>query len=166
MVRSHVVSSAAILFGAISERFYVPLASLEKKILSFTSVVKQKSEMSDEVEIFLKYVLDRSQEINGNIHQENRGDCEYVLSELLLHVDLLGKTVHWHEIGNPSFDYQDKTKWKELERVYSEVEREFVCLYNHGCYQQSQKVERKRPGRPSYSTPKEVLVELRGLNFS
>ena len=87
MARSHVVSSAAILFGAISERFYVLLAALEKKILSFTSVVKQKPEMSDEVEIFLRYVLDRSQEINDNIHQENRGDCEYFLSEMLLHLE-------------------------------------------------------------------------------
>ena len=68
MARSHVASSAAILFGAISERFYVLLAALEKKILSFTSVVNQKPEMSDEVEIFLRYVLDRSQEINDNIH--------------------------------------------------------------------------------------------------
>ena len=140
----------------------------EENIISFTSVVKQKPEMSDEVEIFLKYVLDRSQEINGSIHQENRGDCEYFLSELLLHVDLLGKTVHFlHEIGNmSSLDNQDKAKWKELERVYSEVEREFVCLYNHRYYQQSQKVERKRPGRPSYNIPKDVLVELRGFNFS
>ena len=139
----------------------------EENIISFTSVVKQKPEMSDEVEIFLKYVLDRSQEINGSIHQENRGDCEYFLSELLLHVDLLGKTVHFlHEIGNmSSLDNQDKAKWKELERVYSEVEREFVCLYNHRYYQQSQKVERKRPGRPSYNIPKDVLVELRGLSF-
>ena len=48
----------------------------------------------------------------------------------------------------------------------SDVEREFVCLYNHGYYQQSQKVERKRPGRPSYNIPKEVLVELPGINFS
>ena len=71
----------------ISERFYVLLAALEKKILNFTSVVKQKPEMSDEVEIFLKYVLDRSQEINDNIHQENRGDCEYFLSEMLLHLE-------------------------------------------------------------------------------
>ena len=85
---------------------------MEKKILSFTSVFKEKPELSDEVEMFLKYVLDRSQEINGSVHQENRGDCEYFLSELLLHLDLLGKTVHFlHEIGNmASLDYQDKTK--------------------------------------------------------
>ena len=99
--------------------------------------------MSDQVEIFLKYVLDRSQEINGNIHQENRGDCEYFLREMLLHLDLLGKTVHFlHEIGNmSSLDHQDKTKWKELERVYSEVERVFVCLYNHGYFQQSKHIQ-------------------------
>ena len=110
--------------------------------------------------------------------QDNRGNCEYFLGELLLHVDLLGMTVQFlHEIGNmSSLDYQDKTKWKELESVYSEVERQFVCLFNHGyyestrstltCQQQSQTVETKRPGRPSYNIPKEVLVELRGLNFS
>ena len=27
-------------------------------------------------------------------------------------------------------------------------------------------VDTKRPGRPAYHIPKEVLVELRGLNFS
>ena len=123
-------------------------------------------------------MLDRSQEINGSIYQENRGVYEYFLSELLLHVDLLDKTVHFlHKFGNmSSLEFQDKTKWKEPESVYSEVEREFVCLYNHGyydstrstltCDQQLQTVERKRSGRPSYNIPKEVLVELCGLNSS
>ena len=61
--------------------------------------------MADEVEIFLKYVLERSKEINGGIPQErrSRGDCENLLNELLLHVDLLGKTVQFlHGIGNIS----------------------------------------------------------------
>jgi len=59
-------------------------------------------------------------------------DCEKLLNELLLHVDLLGETVQFlPEIGNiSSLDQQDKTKWKDLENVYSEVEKEFVYLYN------------------------------------
>ena len=168
MFRSHAISSAAILFC-----FFAPFLN--------DSPFHQRGQarnMSDEVERFLKYVLERSQEINDSIRHDNRGNCEYFLSELLLHVDLLGMTVQFlHEIGNmSSLDYQDKTKWKELESVYSEVERQFVCLFNQGyyestrstltCQQQSQTVETKRPGRPSYNIPKEVLVELRGLNFS
>ena len=88
--------------------------------------------MADEVETFLKYVLERSEEINGGAHHESRG--ENFLNELLLHVDLLGNTVRFlHEIGNTgilSLDHQDKTKWKDLENVYFEVEKEFARLYN------------------------------------
>lgn len=90
--------------------------------------------MANDVETFLKYVLERSEEIG--IHQENRGDSETFLSELLVHVDLLGKTVQFlHEISNiSSLDHQDAKKWKELEKVYSEVEKEFINLYNHCNY--------------------------------
>lgn len=57
--------------------------------------------MADEVETFLKYVLERSEEINGGAHHESRG--ENFLNELLLHMDLLGNTVQFlHEIGNLS----------------------------------------------------------------
>ena len=67
--------------------------------------------MADEVDTFLKYVLERSKEINGGIPQERRGNCENLqnlLNELLLHVDLLGKTVQFlHEIGNMSSMYTD-----------------------------------------------------------
>ena len=82
-----------------------------------------------------------------------------------------------HEIGNiSSLDYQDRVKWKDLENVYSEVEEEFICLYND-CYYESIRsaltcelpsptVDTKRSGRSAYHIPKEVLVELRGFNFS
>jgi len=57
--------------------------------------------MANGVETFLKYVLERSEEIG--IHQENRGDSETFLSKLLVHVELLGKTVQFlHEISNIS----------------------------------------------------------------
>ena len=87
--------------------------------------------MANDVETFLKYVLERSEEID--IHQENRGDSS---SELVVHVDLLGKTVQFlNEILNiSSLDHQDAKKWKELEIVYSEVEKEFINLYNHCNY--------------------------------
>jgi len=49
--------------------------------------------MANDVETFLKYVLERSEEIG--IHQENRGDSETFLIELLVHVDLPGKTVQF-----------------------------------------------------------------------
>ena len=62
------------------------------------------------------------------------------LIELLLCVDLLGKTVQFlHEIRDiTSLDSQDKMKWKDLENVYSEVEKEFVCLYNDCHYEFTQ----------------------------
>ena len=78
--------------------------------------------MANDVETFLKYVLERLEEIG--IHQENRGDSETFLSELLVHV-----------ISNiSSLDHQDAKTWKELEKVYSEVEKEFINLYNHCNY--------------------------------
>ena len=84
--------------------------------------------MADGLEKFLKCVGE-SREINGGIHHESGGDdCENLLNELLLHVNLLSKTVQY-EIGNiSSLDNQNKIKWKDLENVYSEVEKEFVCL--------------------------------------
>ena len=53
-----------------------------------------------------------------------------MLNELLLHVNLLSKTVQFlYKIGNiSSLDNQNKIKWKDLENVYSEVEKEFVWL--------------------------------------
>ena len=72
-----------------------------------------------------------SKEINGGIHHESGGDdCENLLNELLLHVNLLSKTVQFlYKIGNiSSLDNQNKIKWKDLENVYSEVEKEFVRL--------------------------------------
>ena len=98
--------------------------------------------MAEEVETFLKYVLERSKEINGrsrpSIPYERRGNCDNLLNKLLLHVDLLGKTVQFlHEIGNiSSLDQQDKVKWIDRENVYSEVEKEFVCLYNNFYFNQ------------------------------
>ena len=119
--------------------------------------------MADEVETFLKYVLERSKEINGGIPHERRGNCENLLNELLLHVDLLGKTVQFlHVVGNiSSLDQQDKVKWKDLENVYSEIEKEFVCLYNNyftqctlTCELPLLTVDTKRPGRPAYDIPR------------
>lgn len=81
-------------------------------------------------EIF-EICVGESKEINGGIHHESGGDdCENLLNELLLHVNLLSKTVQFlYEIGNiSSLDNQNKIKWKDLENVYSEVEKEFVCL--------------------------------------
>ena len=46
--------------------------------------------MVDGLEKFLKFVSERSKEINGGIHQESGGDdCKNLLNELLLHIDLL-----------------------------------------------------------------------------
>ena len=87
--------------------------------------------MLDGLGKFFKFVLERSKEINGGIrHESGEDDCENLLNELLLHIDLHDKTVQfWYEIGNiSSLDYQGKIKWKDLENVYSGVEKEFVCL--------------------------------------
>lgn len=80
-----------------------------------------------------------------------------------------------HRIENiSSMVHEDLKKWKDLEEVYSEIEREFINLYSHH-YQESTMLTRelplsivdtKRPGWPCYHITKEVMVELRGLNFS
>ena len=65
------------------------------------------------METFLKYVLERSEEIG--IHQENRGDSETFLSELVVHVDLLGKTAIF------AWNFEYIVSWpsgcEEMERV-------------------------------------------------
>ncbi|CAB3985514.1 Hypothetical predicted protein [Paramuricea clavata] len=82
--------------------------------------------MADDVEHFLEFVLKRSEEISL---QEN----EDILSELLKHIYLLGRTVQLLEeirdfvvnAGEP-----DSGKWQQLVNVYCEIESEFICLYN------------------------------------
>ncbi|CAB3984915.1 hypothetical protein AC249_AIPGENE5997 [Paramuricea clavata] len=126
--------------------------------------------MADDVEHFLEFVLKRSEEISL---QEN----EDILSELLKHIDLLGRTVQLLEeirdfvvnAGEP-----DSGKWQQLVNVYCEIESEFICLYNREatritvtCQQLPLLIEEtKCPGRLGYHIPKESLVQLRGLNFS
>ena len=58
--------------------------------------------MLDGLGKFFKFVLERSKEINGGIRRESgEDDCENLFNELLLHIDLHGKTVQfWYEIGN------------------------------------------------------------------
>jgi len=131
--------------------------------------------MADDVETFLKFVLERSEELS--IHRERQEMREDFLSDLLTHVDLLGKTVEFlHEIGNvPFLDSDDLKRWRDFEQVYYDIETEFIKVCNH-CHEESTKrtlsklplsiVDTGRPGRPGYYIPKEVLVELRGLNFS
>ena len=66
------------------------------------------------------------------LQQEQRGDRENFLSELLTHLDLLGNTVQFlHDVSNiSSLDHEDSKKWTDLENVFAEVEKEFFSLYN------------------------------------
>ena len=94
--------------------------------------------------------------MNGGIHHESEGDhCGNLLNVTQQDVQSL------HEIGNiSSLDYQDKIKWNDLESVYSEVEKEFVCFYNNCYYEITRSalscelplptVDTKRSGRPTY----------------
>ena len=128
--------------------------------------------MADDIEKFLNFVLKESEEIG--LHRGHRDISENELSQLLKHVDLLGKTVQLlQEIGAIIVDANDSKKWEELANVYCEIENEFICLYNHETTRTTVTCElplliedTKRPGRPGYYMPKESLVELRGLNFS
>ena len=47
------------------------------------------------------------------LQQEQRGDRENFLSELLTHLDLLGNTVQFlHDVSNiSSLDHKDSKKW-------------------------------------------------------
>ena len=132
--------------------------------------------MANDVEMVLKRVLERSEEIST--HQDPLNDSENFLSELLTHVDLLGQTVQClYEIGKiPPLNPDDLKKWKDLEKNFLEIDREFINLYNYyqqertkttvNCRLPSSTVQTGHPGRPGYYIPKEVLVELCGLNFS
>ena len=62
------------------------------------------------METFLKYVLEKTEEIV--LQQEQRGDRENFLSELLTHLDLLGNTVQFlHDVSNiSSLDHEDSKK--------------------------------------------------------
>jgi len=57
-------------------------------------------------------------------------------SELLTHLDLLGKTVQFiSEIANHTFsaadlDSEDLKSWRKMEQVLYEIEKEFIKLYH------------------------------------
>ena len=126
------------------------------------------------LEGFLKFVLQKTEELS--LSKDGGSFSENFLSELLTHVDLLGKTTQLlHEIGDSSDD-DDNKRWNDLENVYTEIEKDFISLfieYHHKCTRTTttcdlplSKETTKGAGRPAYSIPKDVLVELRGLNFS
>ena len=127
-----------------------------------------------DLEGFLKFVLQKTEELS--LSKDGGSFSENFLSELLTHVDLLGKTTQLlHEIGDSSDD-DDNKRWNDLENVYTEIEKDFISLfieYHHKCTRTTttcdlplSKEITKGAGRPAYSIPKDVLVELRGLNFS
>ena len=63
--------------------------------------------MANDVEMILKFVLERSEEMS--IQQDPLNDSENFLSELLTHVDLLRQTVQClYEIGKiPTLNAED-----------------------------------------------------------
>lgn len=69
-----------------------------------------------------------------------------------------------------------RIKWKDLENVYFEVEKKFVCLC-HDCYYEFTQsalsanylyllLTQKGSGRPAYHITKECLVQLCSFQFS
>jgi hypothetical protein len=123
--------------------------------------------MAEDVKEFLEIVLKRSEEI---CLSANRNTSSDFLSELLKHIELLGKTVQLLqeikdivvEAGEP-----DSEKWQHLVNVYGEIEIELICLYHQEATQITVTCElplliqeTKRPGRPGYYIPKDSLVEL------
>ncbi|XP_028410615.1 uncharacterized protein LOC114533306 [Dendronephthya gigantea] len=96
--------------------------------------------MADELEQFLAFVLNRSEEIRL---LENTSASDNFLSELLKHIDLLGKTV---QLLNEIKDFVDAPAVHCASEPDSHKWRELIDIY--------------------YYIPKDSLIELRGLNFS
>ena len=68
-----------------------------------------------DLEGFLKFVLQKTEELS--LSKDGGSFSENFLSELLTHVDLLGKTTQLlHEIGDSS-DGDDNKRWNDLENV-------------------------------------------------
>ena len=68
-----------------------------------------------DLEGFLKFVLQKTEELS--LSKDGGSFSENFLSELLTHVDLLGKTTQLlHEIGDSSDD-DDNKRWNDLENV-------------------------------------------------
>ncbi len=86
--------------------------------------------MAEDAKEFLEIVLKRSEEI---CLSANRNTSSDFLSELLKHIDLLGKTVQLlQEIKDIVVEAGelDSEKWQHLVNVYGEIESELICLYH------------------------------------
>ena len=127
---------------------------------------------SKDLKTFLMCVIQRTDEIL--LHKDGLPFSENLLSDLLTHADLLGNTMQL--LQEICYSCNDAKKWNDLVSVFSEIEKEFISLsidYSHKCTRTTEscdlpvvKVINKEAGRPAYFIPKDVLVELRGLNFS
>lgn len=130
--------------------------------------------VSEQVESFLWFVVDVSRKLDDK-RKERELNHEDFLCDLLRHLDLLGKAIQFlNGLRNLNLDPDDLKSWKEMEDVFSKIEKEFLTLYKYhneqaAKHHSSLSVSVKKtgaPGRPSFFIPKELLVELRGLNFS
>lgn len=101
---------------------------------------------------------------------------EELEASLLVHLDLLGKTVQLLEgVSELSdLDGEDVKSWKDILEVFSSIEKGFNILYAKHLEESSKRYAKlplskfvcTGPGRPRFNIPKELLIELRGLNFS
>ena len=127
--------------------------------------------VGEKVQSFLASVLMESCKL-----QLKRKECDDFMADILAHIDLLGKTVQFLAgiLDLPDVDTEDIKSWKNIYDVFSAIEKGFIQLYT---LQQEESLKRyvklpsyvlesDGPGRPKFHISKELLVELRGLNFS
>ena len=117
----------------------------------------------EDKEAFLKSVLQRTEELKAQ-----HTFSEDYLSEFLVNSDLLAQTVKLLEDTQniPELLPEDIKSWNN-----SLGPGKGVCLQRQEFYKHQspcefplEKVYTNFPGKPRYYVPKEVLVELRGLN--
>ena len=131
-------------------------------------------EESDKVNFksFLEDVLKKSETLISEDHPATTSD-------LLLHIDLLEKSVELLQISREtngwtcqSSQSNDDQTLLDLENVFSDIHRQFNFHYMNEsaksmlCTISCPTVASSTPGRPRYDIPQETLEELRSMHFT
>ena len=84
------------------------------------------------------------------------------VSELLRHIDLLGKTIQFlQDIAGPTPHQRDLKTLTELRNIYEEIEKQFIGIYNQEitrvtCNLPVTREHTYRQGRPAFLFQKRV----------
>lgn len=126
-----------------------------------------------DLKTFFDTVIERTQDLFDRYINSDPRNEENSGSQLLIHLDLLDKTVELLDKLEDVCDGDDVAQLNDLKMIFINIVTQFRDFNNHlmvrtttissfSCSNESQ----GRPGRPAFIIPIELLEDLRGMGFS